>query len=350
MLQTTVPLILVLSKPWRQLTKIIRSYVRRTVEQREIQRDDLAEVVQYIPGAGLVSPQVQELVSGYQSAEIAWDAAKKAEKSTRENITLQVVSTYASAIRARNELDVARVTLEDTKQQLRTLSLAEAVGLLADFDYEKAKTQSLQIQEQCNYLQSQYEGAISGLRSLLGKGEDWVPVLTSRPELNEYEREDLSLELSRGLSRSVQVWSKEAELNIEKGREKWIIPGISSEMQSINTGIKEADYEQARRDTKAQIEQLYFVLESLEGQIAAAQKACDISEKNLELGELKYKMGLIPNISMTAGGESVSSYRISAEKASITLQSLKATLAETKAKFAFLTGKQIYQESDWRCE
>jgi len=318
-----------------------------TVEQSEIQKDDLAEMVYYIPGGGLILPQVQQVVNNYQRAEIAWNTAKKSEKSAKDKVSMDVITAYNTATRKYNDMENARIDLEKAKQQIRIRSLSNVLGLMNDFEYQQAKTGVQQLEEQYKYSQSQYEGAIASLRSLLGESESWQPVLSSKAILKDYHREDLSLELSRGISQSAQVWNAEAQMDMEKSREQWIIPGISSEMQHINTGLKEADYEQAKRDSKAQIQQLYYGIDSLVGQIAAGEKAYETAIKNSEIVELKYQLGLIPKCSIVPGGESLSSVQITKKKARLDLENLQAMLAQYKAQFAFLTGQKVYDSADW---
>ncbi len=319
------------------------------VEKADLIREDMADLIDYkIPYGGyLVVPEVQQLISGYQSAEIAWKTAKKAAKTTRDKITMDVVEAYARAIASYNDKEVTRHLIQEAHQQMKMRKVANQVGFMADFDYQKAETGTKQLEEQHNFQQAQYDGAIATLRSLLGQNESWEPTLTSRAILTNYERADVDLEISRGLNQAVDVYRTEAELEMEKSQEKWIIPGISSDMQGVNTGLKETEYEQAKRNTRATIQQLYYAIDSLEGQIVAAEMAYDTAKRDRELAEIKYEIGLIPYAAITPEGDNLLSSRTTEEKARMGIESLKATLAEYKAKFAFFTGRQVYEDGDW---
>lgn len=315
-------------------------------EQAEIAKDDLAEIVEYIPGAGLVSPDVQKVVNSYQVAEISWNKSVKAKKAAQEQVTKEVVSTYIDALKAYNSMERAKISLLEADDQLKMKSLAQAVGTLSDFDYEKAKLSNQQQEEEYKSLQAQYDSSIASLRSLLGANDDWYPTLSSKAILSQYKCDELSLELSRGLSNSVAVWQAEAEMEKERSSEGWIIQGTTSEDQAINSGMAEANYEQAKRDSRSQIEQLYYTIDSLQGQIAAAEQAYNTAKKESDLAELKYQLGLIPQSSMS-GGESRSSLTRSVETSRLSLENLKASLVSSKASFAYLTGKTIYDAADW---
>ncbi|MGS0763286.1 TolC family protein [Syntrophomonas curvata] len=310
------------------------------VEKAELTRNDAAEMVTWIPSGGLVLPAYQKVMNGYQQAEIGYQTAKKAERTAQDGITYSVVNAYCTAIANYNNMELNQAKLEDAKLQLTMSSVARAVGTLADFDYEKAKTGTTQLDEIYKFSKAQYDGSIAKLRSLLGEGEDWQPDLSSRPTLAQYKRNDLNMEVSRGLSESTDVWTKEAELKIEESQQSWAIPGVSSKMQNVNLEIAQVDYEKSKRDTRASIEQLYYMLDTMEGQIAAAEKAYDTAAKDMKITELKYQLGMIAK-------STLSSAQVTEMNARISLENARASLAQYKAQYALLTGQQVYDTADW---
>ena len=106
-------------------------------------------------------------------------------------------------------------------------------------------------------------------------------------------------------------------------------------------------YEQARRDSKATVESLYLAIDALEAQVEAAQKSYKMAAKDLEVVQLKYELGMAAEYELQPSGNSLASARIACEKARIDLENLQSQLAENKAKFAALTGKEAYNAADW---
>ena len=98
------------------------------VDKTEIIRNDAAEMVTWIPTGGMVMPAYQQIMNGYQQAEIGHQTAKKVEKTARDGITYNVVSAYSTAVTNYNNMEMARVKLEDAKRQLTMSSVARAVG------------------------------------------------------------------------------------------------------------------------------------------------------------------------------------------------------------------------------
>lgn len=310
------------------------------VEKAEINRNDAAEMITWIPTGGMVMPAYQQMMNGYQLAEINYQTAKKAENAARDFIDYSVINAYCNAVSSYNNMEMARVKLEDAKYQLSMSSVARAVGALAELDYEKAETGTSQLEEVYKLNIAKYDGSIAQLRSLLGEGRDWQPDLSSKPILDQYKRNELSIEIGRGLAESRDVWSAEARLKAEESQQPWIIPGLSSKMQNLNLEGAQIDYEKSKRDTQASLEQLYYILDSMEGQIAAAEKAYDSIARDMKITELKYELGMIAKSALsTAHSEEANAY--------MNLENARTALVQYKAQYALLTGQQVYSADDW---
>jgi outer membrane protein TolC len=309
-------------------------------------RDDARRYVDWIPTGGLVSPAYQQVFNAYQQAEIGLRAAKKAQTSEKNRITQEVVTAYTKALKDFNTMESTRIKLQDLENQKRIAGMSMGLGLISELDYQKLDSSIKQAQEGYKAAQAAYEGSLASLRYLLGKGEDWKPKLTSRAVLDEYSRNELSIELSRGLSESVLVMTQKTLLDIERSKEDWVLPNVSSTMKKINSDIAEINYEQAKRTAKSTIEQLYYGIDALEGQIQAAEAALSTAQKDLEIARLKYEVGAISRYAMP-GSDSLSSAEVAAETARMNLESLKADLAQLKAQFAYLTGQEPYDPEDW---
>jgi len=316
------------------------------VEKAQIQRDDARKYVDWIPTGGLVSPAYQQIFNAYQQAEIGLTTAKKAQDAEKDRITQEVITAYTKALKDFNTMESTRVKLQDLENQKRIAGMSMGLGLISELDYQKLESGIKQAQEGYKAAQAAYEGSIASLRYLLGQNAGWNPVLSSRAILDTYSRNELSVELSRGISESILVWTQKALLDIERSKEDWALPNVSSNMQRINSGIAETNYEQAKRTAKSTIEQLYYGIDALEGQIQAAESALATAQKDLEIARLKYEVGAISRYAMQ-GAESLSAAEIAAETARMDLENLKADLAQMKAQFAYLTGQEPYDPKDW---
>lgn len=317
------------------------------VNKSQIDRDKLAEVINYIPGQGLVYPEIQQLINTYQQAEIGLSARKKARDEKTREITVEVINAYTDVIKAHNTMEQARIALEDMRKKAKVQKIARGAGYISNVDYDRAILGEDQLQAQYNQARSQYKGAVAALGTILGQGPGWTPTISSRAVLSQYERSALDLDISRGLSQSIAVYSQGAMVDIEKTKQGWIIPNLSSEMKNITLETEEIKYEQVKRQIRERIENLYYGIDSLEDQIAVAEQLCVTAEKDYEIAKLRNQLGLIPEISILPGADSLATARLECENAKLKLENARASLAQYKAQYAFLTGQQVYSDADW---
>jgi len=316
------------------------------VEKAQILRNDAAKALDWIPTGGLIYPETQQIFNAYQQAEIGLSTAKKAQAAAKARVTQEVIAAYTNALKNYNTMESTRLQLQELENQKRIAGMSMGLGLLSEIDYQKLESNIKKAQEGYRAAQAAYEASIASLRYLLGQNQNWSPVLSSRAILDTYSRDELSVELSRGLTESVLVLQQKALLDIEESKKYWFIPNVSSDLKKVQLHMAEIDYEQAKRDAKSTIEQLYYGIDAAERQIEAAKSALAAAEKDLEIAKLKYEVGAISRYAMP-GSESLSSAEVAAKTARMNLESFRADLAQMKAQFAFLTGKEPYDLKDW---
>ena len=322
------------------------------LDKAEINRDDAAEAVSYIPTGGLVYPEIQQGYNQFQQAEIGLKVAKRTVATEKDRLSKDIINAYTTALKNYNTMETTRLTLEDLKQQLSVANIAMQTGMMSEYDLTSVQSGIRQAEKGYQASQAQYDSALAALAALLGQGSDWKPELTSQAVLTEYQRNDLAIELSRGVEQSSAVWQSQAQVDIEKSKETWVMPNISSDMQNINTETAEMTLEQAKIATKSAIEQLYYGIDATEGQIAAAEAANEQAQRDLEIAQLKYDVGLATKYSLpgASGSSSLAATTLAAQKAQYNLDSLQAGLAGMKAQFAYLTGQTVYDAEDWTPE
>lgn len=318
------------------------------VEKAQIMRDDAAEAVFYIPTGGMVYPEVQQVVNMYQQAEIQLNTLKKQQKSEKDRITKEVIAAYADAVKKYNTSEAARMMLEQAREKQRISSVMLGAGLIAPFDHDQGKTGVKQLEEAYNAAKKAYEGSLANLAALLGESQGWQPKLVSRPVIENYPRHELSMEISRGLDESILVWSRKALLDIEESKQNWFLPNEKSSVTRIKYETAGIDYEKAKRDARAMIENLYYTIDTMEGQIKAAQIAYEQAEKAYKMTKIKYELGLVTRVGAGMNSEDLLTAETNFNKARLDLENLKSDLARIKAEYAYLTGQEVYSREDWK--
>lgn len=318
-----------------------------SVDLAQVQQDKAAESVTFVPTGGLVYPAYQSVMNAYQQAEIGLKSAKKNRDATKESISQTVISDYCAVLKNYNTMENARISLQDLKDQKYLCSLSKTLGMMSDYDYNNLTVSIKQAEEAYKAAQSNYDGSMAALGVILGQSQGWQAELTSRPIINKYERDSLDIEISRGTSESKLVWTQAASLAVEQSKQSWILPNVTTKVSKINLEMSEIQYEQAKRSVRTSIEQLYYSINSSEGQIEAAETAYQSAQSTLKNNQLKYDLGLISKRSLN-GGDSLSSAQTAEHKAGVTLENAKLDLVNMKAQFAYLTGQTVYAAKDWK--
>lgn len=317
------------------------------VEKYQLLQEQAVKGVTWIPTGGLYDPTYQEIVNHYQQVTIGLDTAKKARDAQQQALTKDVISAYIKALKNYNEVQKLNLQFKNTESLVRIGGIARTVGSMSNHDYETADTGLAQLREALEAQKAAYDASVAELRSILGEADQWKPVLTSRAILNQYKREDLATEISRAIDASVLTLEAKSKYDLEKSKERWIIPNVTSEMKDVDLEVAGINYEQTKRDAKATIESLYYSIGALEGQITATEKELQQAEKDFEVAQLKYELGMIPEYTLIPMNESLSVAKLEYESLKLKLEGLRADLAECKAMFGYLTGKPAYSPADW---
>lgn len=318
-----------------------------SVRQAEIARDDAAEAVTFIPTGGMVLPSVQQVFNAYQQAEIALSAAKKTLESQKKAVIKNTVSAYVAVIKAKNTLDQARLSLDKLQKQVKVAETSRKLGMVSDYDWNTLQNSLSQAAEGVKAAEASYKSACLALNELLGRPASTEVNLVSRPVITRVAKDSLEQEYSRVINDSVLVLKAQSELQVEQSKQPWILPDTTSEQKQLSLSSAEINWEQAKKDARTQVQNAYYGIEALEKQIEAAQQALALAKQNLDVANIKYKVGTLPLVTASGSGDLMTA-RVDYEKAKVTLQNLQADLVNTKAAFYYITGRDVYDAADWQ--
>ena len=317
------------------------------VRKAELQMEDIIDLVDYFPTYGRVTTEYSQVLNAYYGADIGLKTAQRAKLVSKDKIAAEVIAAYAEALINENNMHSLQRTLANTRDLYQVSNVANRIGFISTYDYDNSTTGLQQMEEGLRASQLAYEGSIANLRTLLGQHPDWTPVLTSEALITEYARSELSNEIIVGASESVLVWTKEALLDIEKNKEFWFIPGLTREMQEVNLDTSELSYADAKRTARLTIEQMYYRIDTIEGQIDMVELDYKKALKEEKVARLKYDLGLIPRVSLIPGADNLESAVLATSQAATNLSNLKLQLAGLKSQYTFMTGREVFDAADW---
>ena len=111
--------------------------------------------------------------------------------------------------------------------------------------------------------------------------------------------------------------------------------------------MSEVQYKQAQKDAREAIEQLYFAIDSLENKIQAAEVNKNKAASEFKVVDLKYDLGMVPEISVNPNEVNYLSAKIKLQNANYELEILRTELMKLKMNFELITGQDIYDISEW---
>ena len=321
------------------------------LDRAEILRDLAAQSVTFMPtGDLLVMPEGRSLINSYEKADTNWKAAKKTNESKKLRIEQEVLTAYAGALKNFNLMELARMQLQDMEEQNHVYQVATVQGVVSNLDLRSSKRGVQQLQDSLEAHQAAYELSLATLRSLLNQGPQWKPVLTSRPILGDFSRAELFLELSRGENQSIMMLQADTLLKMEESKLYWGLGSNEEDpyMDKLNLYLRELDYEQAKRDTRSTVEQLYHRIDTLEKQIAIYESTLEQREQDLQTAQLMYEVGLMSYRSLRPTEPCLAATELAVQRTQLELENARADLATLRATFAYLTGQsQVYSKLDW---
>jgi outer membrane protein TolC len=317
------------------------------VEQAQIARDELAQHVDWIPTGGMVLPAYQELFNTFQQAEISLGVAKKVQATQKDLVAKNVIAAYNQVIKDKNNLDLARLSLEQLRKQTAVRETSKDLGMISSFDWQTIERGLKQAEEGVKAAEATYRSSCLALNALMGQSKDKTYELVNRPVVEKIHKNSLDQEYSRATNDAVLVWRAEQMLAIELSKQPWVLPNVSSDLSRILLEQAQVDYEKSKRDARLTIESLYYGIDALERQIQVVKETYNLAQDKLRMAEIKYRVGTLPLLSISPGQEDLMSARVEAEKARAELENLRADLAKLKADFYYVTGRNVYESADW---
>jgi outer membrane protein TolC len=217
------------------------------------QRDQLAQTVGSIitnsNGTTTVyyNPSTQQITSSFLQTDIAYRTASKNLNLTRLNVEMTVLANYSNCIKAANDLEYAKLTLNNLEEQDKIYKIASGVGLISSSDYNKSINAREQAEAAVKAAESAWLKSLAALNKLIGKDENYRPVLTYKPSIVKYPRSSLENELIRGVPESSLIVSSKAALDVKDGEQYY--PSTRTDTIAYNSGYEQTqiNYEKAKQ-------------------------------------------------------------------------------------------------------
>lgn len=265
------------------------------IDSNEIEVDEAAEDVYYVPGDGTDDEASSAYLSLVQK-NIALQTSKKTRSTALDALERESYEKYTNVLVAQNKAEAAEKSLEYANY-LRLAALAKyQLGLINAMDRDDAQRDYNTKQAALLIALTNLKDSYVKLNTLIGLDADERPVLTDRPVYTLLKVDNLEAEIQSRINDSPVIWKadkavEQAQLNLDLAP----LSGSSLtpyevEENSINsTKLSASD---AREDLRQSMLTYYDNVLQLEQDYTLAEQALAASQEDLRLNTFKYTLGL----------------------------------------------------------
>jgi len=276
--------------------------------------------------------------SAIDQAQIGLEMSDLRLEATKQQLRLETTTAYFQVLQTRNQLEVARRTVDDFTAHLRNIIAQYNVGNVAKFDILQTKVQLANAEDGLIRAQNSYDLAVANLNKIIGLPmdsqlklkedlayreynltlDDSIKyALKNRPEMLQAQKAIASAQDQLKIARSgnsptislvgTNMWSDFTFPGLNNAN--WTV-GFSLQMNLLDAGLTKAQIQQAQADVtmareqaqqtsdniKLEVRQAFLRLKEAEKRIETNSVVLEQAEENLRLAKERYDNGVGTNL------------------------------------------------------
>ncbi len=237
-------------------------------------------------------PGTSDYFISFLSANGNWTINQKTLELTKDSVVLQAKNNYYDILIKLNNLDTAKLSVQKAEVDYRIAAAKAVVGMVSDVEVKAAVSLLETEKSALEQAQAELENAYRTLNKLIGFKQEERPNLITSIEFKRIEEQNLENKVVWALSpdNNPYLWSKKEGYEIAKYTWTTTEPG---EAGLIDKEKAEITYEEARKDTRNKIYELYDNLKTLEASYMSAEEGVNAATEALRVTQLMYKVGMV---------------------------------------------------------
>ncbi len=237
-------------------------------------------------------PGTSDYFISFLSANGNWTINKKTLELTKDAVALQAKGNYYDIIIKFNNIDTAKLSVQKAEADYRIVAAKAVVGMATNVEVQAAVSLLETEKSTLGQAQANLENAYRTLNRLIGYDQDERPNLTTPIEIKKIEEPNLENKVATALStdNNPYLWSKKEGYEIAKYTWSSTEP---KEAGLIDKDNAEITYEEARKDTRNKIYELYDNLKTLETSYVSAEEGVNAATEALRVTQSMYEVGMV---------------------------------------------------------
>ena len=228
----------------------------------------------------------------FLSSSGQWEISKKTREMTEDAIILQAKGNYYDIIKKLHELETGMTSLQKAEADFSKVSARATVDLATGAEVQAAKSLYEMEKSALEKAQADLDNSYRIINKLIGLPleERFIPITPI--EFEKIEVPSLENKVAWALSpdSNPYLWSKKEGYEISKYTWTFTTPDEAGLIDKEKASIT---YQDARKDTRNKIYELYDNLKALESSYQSTIEGMATAEESLRVAQSMYEVGMI---------------------------------------------------------
>ncbi len=237
-------------------------------------------------------PGVGEPFFQFLSANSGWNISKQQLDLTKDVVALQAKMSYFDVIKKQRSLETAQLALEKAQNDYKVARAKALVGMSSNAEIEAAASRLEQSTSALEQAKADLENAYRSLNKLIGYVPETRPVLTTTIEFVKLEVPLVENKVATALSPNNNPYLWIMKENHELSKYTWTYASVE-EAAKLDKDKTSLSYDDARKETRNKIYEMYDSLKTLEKSYESALQGVKAAEEGLRVANAMYEVGMV---------------------------------------------------------
>jgi len=281
---------------------------QQEIERTEALRKYRSEKLDFIPTSAPGTALTEIPWSSFLAADLTWRMSQKSFNGEQDKVVLDVCKKYWDVIQKQEKLKAANLASKSAEYDLNKARASFKLGLLSSVELQQVEAQIAGVTVALATARNDLDNAFAALNQTIGLSSDQRPILMDSAQFIPLEVSDLDAKVRQIVSECPSVWLSQEKVTMQKYLADMVF--YTGEYRPYEA--RRAEITQASLDATNTVElfeqltrSLYFNLKSLEEAYTYAQDGMKVAKTNLEIAQLKYRLGMITLGELTAKEKAV---------------------------------------------
>lgn len=284
--------------------KNAKADIDRSDKVRDNAADNLNNYTPTGVGSGTSDAAERSSFLGLTSANISLEMSKKQYEMAKDGLAYSVKKAYYEILQNEENLDLAKLSLNNSNLQLQLINAKYQYGQASQFDVTQAQGAYDSASGKLASAQKALDDSYQKFNNLLGLSGDTRYQPVDQPKFALLDKIDLDSYVLGMISDNPAIWLKEQQTKLAQ-------LGVS--LYNFNSGssdsydVKQIDAQKAENtlsDSKDQLDKslrsTYYSIRQLEDQYNILKSSLDTAMKGLKITQAKYDAGMAIKADLTS--------------------------------------------------